>query len=402
MATERMTTKDRLRVIDSSLHSRAQRVRQRSWFIVQSALSAGLAYYVAHEVVGHTAPFFAPIAAVVIMGLSGGDRIRRAFEMSIGCSLGIGVGDLLFLYLGPGYWQITVAVLISLLFASFASSSPLVNNQVAIGAILIATIMPPGTVSPTGTGGPERMIDAIIGCVVGLLVIALLPNSPLGTGRHKVSKILSIASSVLHDVSEALKTGDIEEVNEALSLSRATQGDINAMIEAAKQSKETTTLSPFLWGTRRRVRILQRILPSVDNVVRNTRVLARRSTVLNEDHDAVSEEQVVLIDELSDITLQLSEVYEKNSKLSEAHEIPVIVRHLQQLGSRCTTDLVEGRVLSAWAILAQTRSIIVDVLQICGMSRESALASLAPTSATPAYPPELPEQETGTPETQGP
>ncbi|MGV0437571.1 FUSC family protein, partial [Corynebacterium mastitidis] len=55
-------------------------------------------------------------------------------------------------------------------------------------------------------------------------------------------------------------------------------------------------------------------------------------------------------------------------------------------------EVVGGRVLSAHVVLAQSRSLIVDFLQICGMSRESALAVLAPTSATPAYPPEVWEE----------
>ena len=46
-------------------------------------------------------------------------------------------------------------------------------------------------------------------------------------------------------------------------------------------------------------------------------------------------------------------------------------------------------VLSAYAVLAQTRSIIVDLLMVCGMSRESAVAQLVPTSKHPAYPPEV-------------
>ena len=45
--------------------------------------------------------------------------------------------------------------------------------------------------------------------------------------------------------------------------------------------------------------------------------------------------------------------------------------------------------LSASSILAQSRSLIVDLLQVCGWSRESAVAVLKPTSATPAYPPEV-------------
>ena len=48
----------------------------------------------------------------------------------------------------------------------------------------------------------------------------------------------------------------------------------------------------------------------------------------------------------------------------------------------------EDGVLSAYAILAQTRSLIVDLLMVCGMSNESALAALVPTSMTPKVEPE--------------
>ena len=70
--------------------------------------------------------------------------------------------------------------------------------------------------------------------------------------------------------------------------------------------------------------------------------------------------------------------------------MPELVKHLRQLGARCSMDVAGDKpVLSAYSVLAQTRSIIVDLLMVCGMSRESALAQLVPTSAHPAYPPEV-------------
>ena len=69
--------------------------------------------------------------------------------------------------------------------------------------------------------------------------------------------------------------------------------------------------------------------------------------------------------------------------------IPRIVNDLRVLGGRAGMDVVgDNGVLSAYAILAQTRSLIVDLLQVCGMSRVSAAAVLVPTSTSPKYPPE--------------
>ena len=105
---------------------------------------------------------------VIIIGMTGGDRISKAWDIALGCIVGVLVGDLLFYRLGDGGWQIAVIVAGSLLIASFFSSSVLVNNQAAIGAILIATIMPPGAevtgidftpeVAPRRPGDPARIV----------------------------------------------------------------------------------------------------------------------------------------------------------------------------------------------------------------------------------------------------
>ena len=140
---QRMSTRDRLQQVDKSLQSRLKRVQKRFLPILQTALAAGFAFWIAHVIFGHPRPFFAPISVVIIIGMSGGDRLTKMFDMALGCVLGVLAGDLLFYRLGDGGWQIAVVVAGSLLIASFFSSSILVNNQAAIGAILIVTIMPP-------------------------------------------------------------------------------------------------------------------------------------------------------------------------------------------------------------------------------------------------------------------
>ncbi|AKE42019.1 hypothetical membrane protein [Corynebacterium kutscheri] len=373
--------------VENSLTQRLQRVRNNLLSIVQGAIAAGIALWIAAEVVGHPRPFFAPMAALIILGLSSGTRLNRALELSLGCALGVALGDLLIMVIGTGYWQLSVAVFLSVLLANFLSPSQLLVNQVAIGSILISTIIPPGS-----EDGLNRVIDAIVGCSVGIVVMALLPHSPLAGGRREVAKVLSIASSVLADVAASLSTGDSDAINEALVTVRGSQSTINSMLEAAKSGEEDTRISPFLWASRRRVRSLVRILAPVDNSIRNTRVLARRAQVLIDDSDVVSEDQIDIIVELSDVSAKLTKIYLRPWENSEAVEIPELVRRLRYLGARANQDIAEGGVLSAQVILAQSRSLIVDFLQICGLSRESALAVLAPTSRSPKYPPEIWEE----------
>ena len=172
MAKERLNTLDRLRTVDKSLASRMGRVRKRSWAITQQAVAAGTSYWAAQEVFGHRFPFFAPIAAIIILGMTGGDRLRRAVEMSLGCIVGVGLGDLLVPLLGSGPWQIAVAVACALVFGSFISKSPLVNNQIAIGAILLLiAIIDWASIGSKAGDFDEDVVKVSVGA--GLILILL-------------------------------------------------------------------------------------------------------------------------------------------------------------------------------------------------------------------------------------
>ena len=380
-----MGTRERLQQVDKSVQARLKRVRKRLLPILQIGLAAGLAYFLARDVAGHPRPFFAPISVVIIIGMTGGDRVSKSLDMALGCILGVLVGDLIFYRLGDGGWQIAVIVAGSLLIASFLSSSILVNNQAAIGAILIATIMPPDA----EVTGIDRTVDAIIGCLVALATIALIPQAPMQSARAEVSKVLGIMSSVLDDVSDGLRDNDPASIDEALDLIRGTQTGIDDLAAAIKAGQETSRVSPFLWGTRRYINSLARVIPPVDNAVRTTRVLARRAGVLADDNDSATSAQIQLLDTLSQVCLELSEVYDVNSRVTQATVIPQCVNELRQAAQEAGMDVIpEDGVLSAYAILAQTRSLIVDLLMVCGMSNESALAALAPTSRTPKVEPE--------------
>ena len=385
MAKQRMGTRERLQQVDKSVQARLKRVRKRLLPILQIGLAAGLAYFLARDVAGHPRPFFAPISVVIIIGMTGGDRVSKSLDMALGCILGVLVGDLIFYRLGDGGWQIAVIVAGSLLIASFLSSSILVNNQAAIGAILIATIMPPDA----EVTGIDRTVDAIIGCLVALATIALIPQAPMQSARAEVSKVLGIMSSVLDDVSDGLRDNDPASIDEALDLIRGTQTGIDDLAAAIKAGQETSRVSPFLWGTRRYINSLARVIPPVDNAVRTTRVLARRAGVLADDNDSATTAQIQLLDTLSQVCLELSEVYDVNSRVTQATVIPQCVNELRQAAQEAGMDVIpEDGVLSAYAVLAQTRSLIVDLLMVCGMSNESALAALAPTSKTPKVEPE--------------
>ena len=84
----------------TSLGTRLTRLRAKGWQIAQCALAAGAAWLVAADLFGHDTPFFAPIAAVVSLGTSYGQRLRRVIEVTLGVAIGVFVGDLIVVLLG--------------------------------------------------------------------------------------------------------------------------------------------------------------------------------------------------------------------------------------------------------------------------------------------------------------
>ena len=366
---------------------RFTRVRGTAVFALQCAIAAGLAWFIAHDLIGHEQPFFAPIAAVISLGVGGGKRVRRGFELLIGATVGIGIGDLVISQIGGGGWQITVVVFVAMMLAVFVDKGPLVPNQAASSAVLVATLIPPGD-----QAGWERMVDCMVGGILGLIVVAVIPNNPLRAARREIAGLISKAALVLDDVAQGIEERDGEIIGDALETARGTQASVNELIAAAGGGDEVMSLSPIYWTARRYSKSMNRILVPVDNVMRNSRVLARRAEIMVEDGVAPPPELSRLIRDISDALGHLGTVYASGGTRAtrqELVEIPEITRRLQLLAGRSGLAVAEGAGLSGAVVLAQCRSIIVDALQVCGMSRESAMAVLQPTVSEPQFPPEV-------------
>src|SRR4051794_1026074 len=125
---------------------------------VQSGVAAGLAWWVARDLLHHPRPFFAPIAAVIVLSASVGQRWRRAGELVVGVALGIGVADLLILLIGVGVVQIALVVGLAIAAAIVVGGGTVALSQAASSAVLVATL------TPTDGGQHfERFVDALVG-----------------------------------------------------------------------------------------------------------------------------------------------------------------------------------------------------------------------------------------------
>jgi AcrR family transcriptional regulator len=159
----------------AGLRTRRERIVTGARPILHSAVSASLAWLVATEVLGHDQPFFAPIAAVITLGLTVGQRRRRAIELAIGVAVGITIADALVAAIGTGTWQIGIVVALAMVAAALVGGGSLLASQAGASAVLVATLQP-----PDGGFDFDRAVDALTGSGVALVVSSLLlPVNPI-------------------------------------------------------------------------------------------------------------------------------------------------------------------------------------------------------------------------------
>jgi uncharacterized membrane protein YgaE (UPF0421/DUF939 family) len=140
--------------------------------VVQTASAAGLSWFVAVHLCGYRAPLFAPVAAIVSIDMTVGQRLRRAIELIVGASVGVGVGALLISAIGTGPWQIAVVVALATSIAVLLNGRAVINVQAAVSAILVASLYAPGD-----TSGIDRLFDGLIGAAIGLVIDAAFVRS---------------------------------------------------------------------------------------------------------------------------------------------------------------------------------------------------------------------------------
>lgn len=128
-------------------------MRASAWPLLQASAAASLAYLFATVVIGHDRPFFAPVAAIIALSVTLGQRRRRTVELMIGVAVGLTIADIVVVLIGTETLQIGLVVLLSMLAAVFFGGGALLVNQAAISTLLVVVLQPPDAVF-----SPERFL----------------------------------------------------------------------------------------------------------------------------------------------------------------------------------------------------------------------------------------------------
>ncbi len=348
-----------------SVGARLDRLRSKGWHIGQASLAAGLAWWIASDLFGHPTPFFAPIAAVVSLGTSFGQRFRRVAEVTVGVAVGVFIADMLVLWLGSGAWQLVLIVALSMSTALLLDAGGLFVTQAAVQSIVVAALV------PTANQAFLRWSDALIGGGVALLAATAVPGAPLRRPRDQAARVLDKVAFLLRGAARAMCEGDVDSTLALLADARTTDVLVGELRVAAEEGLSVVRSSPFRVRHKGSVRRMADLVEPLDLALRNTRVLVRRAAVGAYRRDPVPQAYARLCDDLAVI------VDEMAVELRAERTPESLQDHLIWLGA-ATSSVVRTDDLSSEVILAQLRSIVADLLRITGMGSLEATDAIPP------------------------
>jgi uncharacterized membrane protein YgaE (UPF0421/DUF939 family) len=346
--------------------TRVERLRLAWRSIFQASVSAALAWWIASELLGHDQPFFAPVSAIITLGITVGQRPQRAAEVAIGVALGIAVADLLVLEIGTGTAQLALVVLLATSAAIFLGSGQMLATQAAVSAALVATLQP-----PTDGFSFERFLDALVGGGVALVINALvLPARPLDLMRRASAPLLAELAAVLDDVAVAVERRDRELAIASLERARAIDEMAARFEEAVNVSRETTRYAPPRRRARGIVESYADAAGRIDLAVRNVRVLARgmiRALSLDEN---VPPEIAGALRDLAAAVRALP------GALDDPDAVEAVREPAVRAAAEATKVLESTGNLSVSVIVGQIRSTAADLLAATGMGFERAAGTV--------------------------
>jgi len=343
------------------------RLRDRGWPVVQTAVAAGLAYFLARFLLGHEQPTYAAVAAVITLGAAVGWAVNRAAQVVVGVTAGLLLAEALVLFvIGSGSWQISAVLALAMGAVVFFGGGPLLLTQIAITVITVVAAL-----APEQGFTLERVFDALVGIGVALAVGVLLPVDPEKRILRTARPVLSDLATILEDATAALEGRDREKAGDALSEARQADERVDQLRASIEAARDTARLSPLRRRSLGTLEAHVEVAEGLDLAVPNVRVLARSALRLLRRGEAAPPDLNEAVLDLSR-SVRALDSYLKGS----ARDLGDARRYALAAARGATGVLDEHRDLAISALVGQVRSTAVDLLGATGMDYAEALGAL--------------------------
>jgi len=342
---------------------RVNRWQSRLFMIVQISVAAGMSWWLAQTLFSHKEPFLAVVATIVCLGFSFGQRLWRALEIAIGVTVGVLIGDIFLYYFGTGVWQIILVIAVAMSITTWLGARTLMVTQSAVQAAVVLTVI------PGVDAGVDRWMDALVGCTVALLFATVAPTGPVNRPRMQAARVLHETSNTIREMITAINACDIEAAERVLASARSTEHALAALTTAANEGAAVVRISPFLRRHREGVLQIADLTVPLDRFTRNLRVLARRGVVSVYRGEGLSPSHLQLLASLAQVTDECAaELYARRRPDIKVDDIIAL--------AQASATIAVGEQLSSAVILAQVRSMLVDLMELCGVEYTDARDSI--------------------------
>ena len=318
--------------------------------VLQTAASAVAAWYLALLLLPSPRPAFASIAAVICVGAAYGQRRHQAIELVGGVTVGLAVASALVALIGTGPWQIALLVALAMCAALLLRGGPMLVNEAAISAILLASLQQaePGF-------STDRLLEGLIGGGVGLAIASLLlPPDPVLMVNRAAQSVVGKLGHTLQETAGALEAGDTARAQLALQAARAIDDDVEVLEDSIPAASETARFALTRRGDRAVLRRYQETMPQVDFAVRNARVLTRYVLRHTRGPEPAPAGLPLAVRELADAVWELGVQYDEPARATE-------LRPLALSAARHAGTVYDSPELTQ--IAGQVRSVAVDLVR---------------------------------------
>ncbi|MET4705110.1 aromatic acid exporter family protein [Frigoribacterium sp. UYMn621] len=209
--------------------------------VLKTSVAAIIAWLICTVTLGQPLPIFAAIAALLVVQPSVNQSLAKGIERSVGVIFGVVLAYAAGILFGHSSWIVLGIIVVSLLVAWALRLSPGSANQIPISAMLVIAI---------GTNTPgyavNRVIETVIGAIVGLAVNAIIVPPVLLTPAHgAVVRLAERVADTLSSFATALRTPqNAQELAAMLTSARQLPALRNSATDALVRADESLMLNP--------------------------------------------------------------------------------------------------------------------------------------------------------------
>jgi hypothetical protein len=168
-----------------------------------------------------------------------------------------------------------------------------------------------------------------------------------------------------------MERGEVEPALDLLADARSTDYLIRELQVAADEGMAVVSASPFRVRHRGSVRRMAEMVDPLDRALRSTRVLVRQTAVAAYHQRTVPKSYSLLAFDLADAADQVAD-------LMAADELAVDARTALLAVGDATGHVERSDELTSEVILAQLRSVVVDLLMLTGLDQMESTDALPP------------------------